>query len=109
MRKILVGFFCQQIDPTMIYFDNQRYIKLLFNPVFHDRSNHIDIQYHDLKDCVQRRIMSLEYIPMEEQDVDILMKALTRRKFKFHRDKIGVADNPFLVERELKWHPKGGF
>ena len=44
--------------------------------------------------------MSLEYIPMEEQDANILMKALARRKFEFHRGRIGVADNPFLVERE---------
>ena len=37
---------------------------------------------------------------MEDQDVDILKKALTRRKFKYHRGRIWVKDNPFLVERE---------
>jgi hypothetical protein len=38
---------------------------------------------------------------MEDQDADILTKALTRRKFKlYHRDRIGVKDNPFIVERE---------
>ena len=44
--------------------------------------------------------MLLNYIPMEEKDVDILTKALSRCKFEFHREKIGVVDNPFLVERE---------
>ena len=44
--------------------------------------------------------MLLSYIPMEDRDADILMKVLTRRKFEYHRDKIGVADNPYLVERE---------
>lgn len=44
--------------------------------------------------------MLLYYIPIEEQDVDILTKSLSKCKFEFHRDKIGVADNPFLVERE---------
>ena len=44
--------------------------------------------------------MLLEYIPTEYQDVDILTKALSRCKFEFHIDKIGVADNPFLIERE---------
>jgi hypothetical protein len=100
MRKILVGLFGSHLDPIVIYFDNQSCIKLSINPVFHDRSKHIDIQYHHLKDCVQRKIMLLQYIPMEDQDADILMKALTRRKFKYHRDRIGVKDNPFLVERE---------
>ena len=44
--------------------------------------------------------MSLEYLPTEEQDADILTKALARRKLEFHRDKIEVSDNPFIIERE---------
>eukprot|EP00253_Pinus_taeda_P017953 PITA_17953 len=43
IRKILVGLFGQQMDPTKIYCDNQTCIKLSDNPVFHDRSKHIDI------------------------------------------------------------------
>jgi len=49
---------------------------------------------------VVKRIMLLLYVSTEEQDVDILTKALSKCKFKFHRDRIGVTDNPFLVERE---------
>eukprot|EP00253_Pinus_taeda_P016880 PITA_16880 len=100
MQKILVGLFYQRMDPTVIYCDNQSCIKLSENPVFHDRSKHIDIQYHHLKDCVARRIMLLQYISTEEQDADILTKSLSKCKFEFHRDMIGVADNPFIVERE---------
>ena len=44
--------------------------------------------------------MLLEYIPTKEHDENILTKALKRGKFEFHRDKIRVFDNPFLVERE---------
>ena len=44
--------------------------------------------------------MLLEYIPMEEQDADILTKALPTCELEFHKDKIGVVDNPFLVQRE---------
>jgi hypothetical protein len=44
--------------------------------------------------------MFLQYISMEDQDADILTKVLTMRKFKYHRERIGVKDNPFLVERE---------
>ena len=48
MRKILVGLFGQQMDPTMIYCDNQSCIKLSENPNFHDWSKNIDISYHNL-------------------------------------------------------------
>jgi len=43
--------------------------------------------------------MLLLYILTKEQDADILRKALSRGKFEFHRCRIGVVDNPFLVER----------
>ena len=43
MRKILVCFFGSQMDPTVLYCDNQSCIKLSVNPVFHDRSKNIDI------------------------------------------------------------------
>ena len=84
----------------MVYCDNHSCIKLSENLVFHDRSKHIDIWNHHLRDCVARRIMLLQYISTKEQDADILTKALSNCKFEFHRDKIGVADNPFLIERE---------
>ena len=59
MRKILVGLFISQMDPTMIHCDNQSCIKLSINHVFHDKSKHIDIRYHHIIDCVQQKIMLL--------------------------------------------------
>lgn len=100
MRKILVGLFGHRMEPTLIHCDNQIRIKLSENPFFHDRSKHIDIRYHHLRDCVQRRIAMLQYICTEEQDVGILTKALSRGKFEFHRSMLGVVQNPFLAKRE---------
>eukprot|EP00253_Pinus_taeda_P003219 PITA_03219 len=90
------------VKPTKLFWKAGKHscIKLSANPVFHDRSKHIDIKYHHIRDCVQRRIMLLSYIPTEDQDADILTKDLTRSKFEYHRGRIGVADNPYLVERE---------
>ena len=44
--------------------------------------------------------MLLQYIMTEEQDADILKKALSRGKFEFQRCRIGVVDNLFLAERK---------
>ena len=44
--------------------------------------------------------MLLQYIPTEDRDVDIMTKALTRRKFEYHRGRIKVENNPFLIERD---------
>ena len=76
MRKILVGLFGSHLDPTVIYCDNQSCVKPSANPVFHDRSKHVDIRYHHIRDCVQRRIMLLSYITTEYQKrSDLSIKA----------------------------------
>ena len=41
-------------------------------------------------DCVQRGIVQLQCIPIDEQVADILTKALGKAKFIFFRDKMGV-------------------
>jgi hypothetical protein len=100
LHKMLVGFFDVQLRPTVIYCDNQICIKLSENPVFHDRSKHIKIRYHFIRDYVQKGAVELQYISTEEQIVDILTKALGRGKFVFFRDNLGVLSNTFLGMRE---------
>ena len=62
LRKLLVRLFGQPMNPTIIHCDNQSSIKLSVNPVFHDRSKHIEIPYHYVRDMVDRKIVKLEYI-----------------------------------------------
>ena len=51
-RKLLSDLFDLQLDATCIYCDNQSCVKLSENPVFHDKSKHIDIKYHYIRDMV---------------------------------------------------------
>ena len=62
LRKFLLGLFECEIEAIVVHYDNQSGIRLSDNPVFHDRSKHIDIRYHFLRDCVQRGTIQLEYI-----------------------------------------------
>ena len=62
LRKLLVDLFDQELRPTLIYCDNQSCIQLFENPVFHDRSKHIEIRYHFIRDYVQRGTVTLQYI-----------------------------------------------
>jgi hypothetical protein len=68
--------------------------------VFHDRSKHIEIRYHFIRDWVQRRAVQLQYISTDDQVADILTKALPRGKHVFFRDKMGLVRNTFLGKRE---------
>ena len=41
--KLMSGLFTLELDTTVILCDNQSCIKMIENPVFHDRSKHIEI------------------------------------------------------------------
>jgi hypothetical protein len=88
--KLLMGLFGQEMETTVIQCDNQRCIKLSENPVFHDRSKHNETGIHFIRDCVQKGIVKLQYVPTSEQVADILTKALMKGKFVFFEDKLGV-------------------
>ena len=74
----MVDLFGQELRPTIIHCDKQSCIKVFENLVFHDRSKHIEIKYHFIRDYVQRGAIELLYISTDEQVVDILTKSLGR-------------------------------
>ena len=43
--KLMTGLFNLELDTTMILCDNESCIKMTENPVFHDKSKHIEIGY----------------------------------------------------------------
>ena len=42
LQKLLPDLFDLQLDATCIYYNNQSFVKFSENPVFHDKSNHIE-------------------------------------------------------------------
>ena len=60
------------------------------NLVFHDKSKHIEIKYHYIRDMVQRGVVKLQYVATNDQIVDVLMNPLARVKFEYFREKLGV-------------------
>ena len=89
-----------ELEPTVIHCDNESTIKLSENLVFHDRSKHIEMRCHYVRDMVQKNILSFQYVPTVKQTADILTKPLSLTKFVYFRDKLGVAENASLAERE---------
>ena len=79
-----------ELDTTMILCDNQICIKMTENPVFHDKSKHIEIRYSYLRDIVQKGAIKLQHVSTNEQVADVLTKPLSRVKFEYLCDKIGV-------------------
>ena len=59
LRKFLAGLFGEMLETTIIHSDNQSYVKLSENPVYHNRSKDIEMRYHYLRDMVQKGAIQL--------------------------------------------------
>jgi hypothetical protein len=68
--------------------------------VFHERSKHIEIKYYFIRDKVQEGEVKLQYISTDEKTTYILTKPLSRIKFAYLRDKLGIVEITPLAERE---------
>ena len=52
------------------------------NLILHERSKHIKVKYHTLRQVEQSREMKLEHCRLEVQIADITTKALQKSKFE---------------------------
>ena len=92
LRKLFSKLFEHVLDTTVIFCDNQSGICLSENPVFHNRSKHIDIKYHFIHNMVQRGAIRFHHIGTDEQVTDILTKPLGKVKFLTFRERLGVME-----------------
>jgi hypothetical protein len=67
--------------PIHIYVDNKSAIKLAKNPEFYQRSKHIDIRHHFVRDHVRDGSVTIEWISGKINPADMLTKALDPVKF----------------------------
>ena len=74
----------------VVYCNNSSAIDISKNLIQHSKTKHIEIIYHFIRDLVERKIVSLEYIPTKRQNADIFTKHLDRSKFETLRQVIGV-------------------
>jgi hypothetical protein len=75
-------------------------VKLSENLVFHDKSKHIEIKYHYIKDMVQRKAVYVQYLSTHGQVADVFTKPLARTKFKYFCERVGLVENAFVAKRE---------
>jgi hypothetical protein len=92
LSRLLGGLLGIPTPKVNLLVDNKSAIALSKNPVHHDRSKHIDIRYHFIRDCVDRGEVDIDHVSTAEHLADILTKALGRVRFVELRHQLGVIE-----------------
>src|SRR5882724_1772116 len=77
IRHVYQEIFKPLNNPVLIYSDNAGAVALSKNPIFHNRSKHIDICWHYIRDLIRSKVIRSSHIPGINNGADFLTKALS--------------------------------
>ncbi|KAJ9688831.1 hypothetical protein PVL29_014468 [Vitis rotundifolia] len=78
--------------PMKVFYDNKVVIAIAHNLVLHDRTKHVEVDKHFIKEKLENGLIVMPYIPMLEQIADILTKGLPNKQFDDFVSKLAMND-----------------
>ena len=86
-----------QPDPTPLYADNTSAIQIASNPVYHERTKHIEVDCHSIREALDSHIISLPYVSTTLQIANVFTKVMTRQRHQFLVGKLMLLDRPTSI------------
>ncbi|GJR31151.1 putative ribonuclease H-like domain-containing protein [Tanacetum coccineum] len=77
---------------TKIHIDNESTICIVKNPVYHSKTKHIEIRHHFIRDCYEKKLISVEKIHTDLNVADLLTKPFDGPRFNYLVVSIGFAE-----------------
>ncbi|KAH9763595.1 hypothetical protein KPL70_001222 [Citrus sinensis] len=95
-RKSISGYMFMLnmcIKTVQVFCDNQSALQLIKNPVFHERTKHIDVKLQFIREEAAKGTVSMSKIHTDMNPADALTKVLPTAKFEFCVNLMGVLPN----------------
>ena len=87
---LLQDLHVQHVKPALMYCDNQAALHIAANPVFHERSKHIEADCHVVRNKILEGKLKTFYVSTKDQLADVFTKALGAESFLKLIKRLGV-------------------
>ena len=94
LSRLLTDLDVSNITPIPVKCDNQAAIYIAKNPVYHERTKHIELDCHLVREKLCSGLLNLSYLPTKLQLADVFTKPLTGLHHREIISKLGVSSLP---------------
>ena len=92
LKNLLMELGFRQLEPMPMHCDNQFAIYISQNPIFHERTKHIEVDCHFVKNVQTKKMVTFQFTPFSKQLADLLTKVVSPQVFSNLCKKLGMLD-----------------
>ena len=89
---LLKTFGLEHNHVASLYCDSKAAIYIATNPVFHNKTKHIELDCHFIKEKIQAGVIKTFYVPTRHQIADFFTKALGYKQFHYLLSKMNLVN-----------------
>lgn len=86
MRWLLTEIGLKQSSARKLHCDNQSTFEIANNAVQHDRTKHVQIDRHFIKEKMEHKLIAIPFVPSSEQLANMLTHVVSKRRFEYQLD-----------------------